>query len=85
MKKEVEALEEGVKVRFTGAVEKRRIVAMVENCRTGGCECMSEETKAKITGMAVRGEDGAVELELGGELATDEIEAALARSKVLNS
>jgi len=35
--------------------------------------------------MQVVGEDGAVELNLTGDVAKEEIEAALQRSKVLNS
>jgi hypothetical protein len=46
---------------------------------------MSDETKAKIKGMEVSGQDGDVALELSGELSTEEIEAALAKSKVLNT
>jgi len=57
---------------------------MVENCNTGACECMSDETKKKITNMQVKGKDGEVELELSGEIGKEEIEKALAKSKVLN-
>jgi hypothetical protein len=64
-------------------VKKEKIVLMVENCKTGKCECMSDETKAKIEAMEVRGEDGDVELALQGDIAKEEIEAALARSAVL--
>jgi hypothetical protein len=35
--------------------------------------------------MQVAGEDGAVELNLSGDVAKEEIEAALKKSKVLNS
>jgi hypothetical protein len=34
------------------------IIKMVENCATGQCECMSDETKKKITNMQVDGKDG---------------------------
>ncbi|WP_300369031.1 hypothetical protein [Hydrogenimonas sp.] len=84
MKKEVNATGNGVKIAFTGEVKKENIVKMVENCATGQCECMSDETKQKIRKMEVRGEDGAVELELTGDVAKKEIEAALKRSNVLN-
>jgi hypothetical protein len=57
---------------------------MVENCATGQCECMSDETKKKITNMQVDGKDGDVELNLTGDVKQEEIEAALAKSKVLN-
>ena len=84
MNKNVLKTGDGVKISFTGAVEKQNIVKMVENCATGQCECMSDETKKKITNMQVSGEDGNVELALSGDIAKEEIEAALAKSKVLN-
>lgn len=83
MKKEVTQIKNGVKINFTGAVQKRQIVQMVENCSTGKCACMSEETKKKITTMEVSGKDGNVKLQLGGDLSREEIETALKRSKVL--
>jgi hypothetical protein len=45
---------------------------------------MSDDTKAKIKGMDVSGADGDVSLDLSGEVSKEEIEAALARSKVIN-
>ncbi|MBA1420570.1 MAG: hypothetical protein FAF03_06855 [Epsilonproteobacteria bacterium] len=75
---------EGVKIAFTGEVEKQNIVKMVENCATGQCEGMSDETKAKITNMEVSGKDGEVNLNLSGDVSKEEIEAALAKSKVIN-
>jgi hypothetical protein len=85
MKKNVFKTTDGVKISFTGAVEKRNIVQMVENCQTGQCECMSDTTKAKIKGMDVSGSDGDVSLDLSGDVSSEEIEAALAKSKVINS
>lgn len=84
MKKEVNKVDSGVKISFMGEVKKQNIVTMVENCSTGKCECMSDETKAKITDMQVSGADGEVELSLSGDISTQEIEEALKRSKVLN-
>ena len=83
MNKNVFKTNQGVKISFTGAVEKQSIVKMVENCATGQCECMSDETKAKIQNMEVSGKDGDVALELSGDVSKEEIEAALAKSKVL--
>ena len=85
MKKNVLKTGDGVKISFTGAVEKQNIVKMVENCATGQCECMSNETKKKITNMQVSGEDGNVKLDLSGDVSKEEIEKALAKSKVLNN
>ena len=83
MKKNVFQTGQGVKISFSGAVAKEQIVKMVENCATGQCACMSDETKQKITNMQVEGKDGAVELKLTGDVAKEEIEKALAKSKVL--
>jgi len=84
MNKNVLQTNQGVKISFTGEVKKQNIVKMVENCATGQCECMSDETKAKIKNMEVSGTDGDVALELSGEVSKEEIEAALKRSKVIN-
>ena len=85
MNKNVSKTGEGVKIAFTGEVEKQNIVKMVENCATGQCECMSDATKAKITNMEVSGKDGEVNLDLSGDVTKEEIEAALAKSKVINT
>ncbi|WP_415405946.1 hypothetical protein ACLHDG_09270 [Sulfurovum sp. CS9] len=84
MNKNVFKTNEGVKISFTGTVEKQNIIKMVENCKTGSCECMTDETKKKINNMEVSGKDGEVNLNLSGDVSKEEIEAALARSKVLN-
>jgi len=84
MNKNVFKTGNGVKINFTGAVEKQNIVKMVENCATGACECISDETKAKISNMEVSGKDGNVALDLSGDISQEEIETALAKSKVLN-
>ena len=83
MKKEVTQLRSGVSIKFSGAVQKESIVKMVQNCKTGACECMSDDTKKKIKDMQVSGEDGEVLLSLSGEIQKEEIEAALAKSKAL--
>ncbi len=84
MKRVVKSIEKGVRVSFGEEVEKEKIVMMVQNCSTGKCECMSDETKRKIESMEVKGDDGSVELELTGEISEEEIESALNRSKLLN-
>jgi len=84
MNKSVNLTNNGVKISFSGEVKKQNIVTMVENCSTGKCECMSDETKKKIKGMEVSGKDGDVELQLSGDISKEEIEKALANSKVLN-
>ena len=84
IEKKVTKLSNGVKINFTGVVQKQNIIKMVENCATGNCECMSDETKAKVKDMKVTGNDGDVKLELSGDIDTKEIEAALEKSKVIN-
>ena len=84
MQKNVFKVGQGVKINFTGVVQKQQIVKMVENCATGKCECMSDATKKKISNMQVEGKDGDVELKLDGAVTKEEIEKALAKSKVLN-
>ena len=82
--KNVSKTTQGVKILFTGVVEKQNVIKMVENCATGQCECMSDETKKKIKDMKVTGKDGQVALDLVGDIAKEEIESALKKSKVLN-
>ncbi len=84
IKKDVSKTSSGVNIKFSGAVKKESVVKMVQNCKTGTCECMSDDTKKKIKDMQVSGEDGEVLLELSGEVEKSEIEAALAKSKVIN-
>jgi len=84
MEKNVFKTAKGAKIAFTGAVAKQQIITMVENCSTGNCECMSDETREKISNIEVDGEDGNVELKLTGDVSKEELEAALERSKVLN-
>jgi len=85
MKKNVFKTADGAKIAFTGGVAKQQIITMVENCATGSCACMSDETKEKISSMEVAGEDGNVELKLTGDVSKEELEEALERSKVLNN
>ena len=82
--KNVSKTAQGVKILFTGVVEKQNVIKMVENCAKGQCECMSDDTKKKIKDMKVTGNDGNVELDLVGDVAKKEIEEALKKSKVLN-
>lgn len=84
MNKNVLKTNTGVNITFTGSIQKQNVLKMVENCNAGACECMSTTTKAKIKDMKVTGEDGEVNLALTGNLSTQEIEEALAKSKVIN-
>lgn len=84
IKKDVKKTQSGVSIDFSGAIAKDTVFTMVQNCSTGKCECMSDETKAKVKDMVVSGEDGEVTLELKGDVSKEEIEKALSRSKVVN-
>lgn len=84
MHRNVQKIDNGINITFTGTVQKQKIINMVENCNTGNCDCMSNATKTKITNMQVSGSDGEVNLALSGDLTTQEIEEALAKSKVIN-
>lgn len=84
MQKKVNSLKNGVNISFIGAVKKENIVTMVQNCQSGKCECMSDETKKKINNIEVSGNDGDVNLTLSGAILKEEIEEALAKSKVIN-
>lgn len=82
-KAEVTKQNGGVKVTFTGAIEKQNVVSMVQRCQSGQCDCMSEENKKKMTGLEVSGEDGNVELKISGDLETADIEAAMEKSPLI--
>ncbi|NPA66511.1 MAG: hypothetical protein GXO11_06480 [Epsilonproteobacteria bacterium] len=85
IRKDVQKTQDGVSIDFSGAIAKETVFTMVQNCAEGKCECMSDETKQKVTDMVVSGEDGSVNLELKGEITQEEIEEALKRSKVISS
>ena len=83
MNKNISKTKTGVKISFTGFVQKEQIDKMIENCAKGKCECMSDETKAKIEAMEVSGKDGDVQLELKGDMSENEIKLALEKSKFI--
>jgi len=74
----------GIKVAFSGSVEKQNVVSMVQRCQGGQCDCMSDESKKKIEGLEVSGEDGNVSLTIKGDVDVEEIKAALKKSPLLN-
>ena len=85
MQRKVDTIKDGVKISFLGEVKKANIVSMVQNCQSGGCECMSDATKQKIKDIQISGEDGNVNLTLSGDILKEEIEEALAKSKVIDN
>jgi len=74
----------GIRVAFSGAIEKQNVVSMVQRCQGGQCDCMSGDAKKKIEGLEVSGEDGNVTLSIKGDLDVEEIEAALKKSPLIN-
>ncbi len=75
---------DGVSVKLTGFVTKEQVEAMVGNCKSGGCECMSDTTKGKIEDIQISGKDGEVTLAISGNIGKEEIQEALSKSKILN-
>ncbi len=77
-------LENGVKISFSGDIEKQNVVEMVQRCQTGQCDCMSDESKQKIEGMEVSGENGNIKLSIKGDLDIEEIREAISKSPLIN-
>ncbi len=82
-KANVTAQRNGVKITFSGVVQKQNVVEMVERCQTGKCDCMSDESKEKIKDMSISGEDGNVELNIEGDLDVKEIQEAVSKSPLI--
>ncbi len=81
---EVMRTEGGVRVEITSREQgvDQAVAAMVENCSQGKCNCMTEETKKKITSMEFQKVDGRAAIAIQGTVSVDEIKAAMERSKV---
>ena len=82
-KASVTAYRDGVKIKFSGAVEKKNIVEMVERCQTGQCDCMSDESKEKIEGMDIIDINGNIELNIKGDIDANEIKIAVSKSPLI--
>ncbi len=79
---QVKAIEEGVVIEVVDeSADTDKIKEVVENCQTGKCDCMSEETKAKVTFMDFRIENGKPVIEIKGDVSEEEIKEAVNRSK----
>lgn len=83
-KADVTKLNDGVKITFSVNVAKQNVVEMVQRCQSGKCDCMSDESKAKIASLEVSGEDGNVELEITGDLSADEVKTAVSKSPLIH-
>jgi len=84
IKRDVQTTNKGVGINFSTGIKKNNIVSMVENCSTGKCDCMSDDTKRKINKIEVLGEDDNVYLDLSGTISKEEIEEALKKSTMLH-
>ncbi len=79
---QVKSTEEGVIIEVIDAtVDTEKVKEVVENCQTGKCDCMSEETKAKVTFMDFKVENGKPVIEIKGAVSEEEIKKAINRSK----
>lgn len=79
----VTSYEDGVKIKFSGAVKKKSVIEMVEKCKTGKCDCMSDESKEKIKDMDITGADGNIELKISGNIDIEEIKTAVSKSPLI--
>ncbi|WP_293448303.1 hypothetical protein [Persephonella sp.] len=79
---QVRSTEEGVIIEVIDkTVDAEKVKEVVENCQTGKCDCMSEETKTKVTFMDFKIEDGKPVIEIKGEVSEEEIKEAVKKSK----
>ena len=77
----VSQTETGVTIELNTENEKA-VQKMMQNCSEGKCECMSQETKNKITTMQLLNSDNSLAIDIKGFVTKEEIEAALLKSKV---
>lgn len=69
----VQVVDEGI------ALEK--VEEIVNNCKTGQCDCMSEATKQKVEFIHVKLIGGKPAIEIKGDVSKQEIEEAISKSK----
>lgn len=78
IQKNVFKTQDGVNIKFTGSVEKKNVVSMIESCSAGECDCDCDpEMFKRIEDMSVSGEDGDVTIGLKGDISADEISHAV--------
>lgn len=79
---EVREKEDGVIVQVVEeSVSIAKVEEIVENCKTGRCDCMTESTKQKVEFIQVKLVDNKPAIEIKGKVSKEEIEEALSRSK----
>ncbi|ABB44335.1 hypothetical protein Suden_1057 [Sulfurimonas denitrificans DSM 1251] len=79
-KTDVTSYENGVSIKFSSTIKKNTVIEMVKKCKTGKCDCMSDESKQKIKDMDITGSDGNMELKISGNLDVEEIKKAISKS-----
>jgi hypothetical protein len=80
---EVKQTQEGVKIDIVEDVDPSKVEQIVENCKAGRCECMSDEMKAKVSFMNFKKENGKLSIEIKGNVTKDDIKASMEKSKVI--
>lgn len=73
--------QEGVKIEIKESVNLEGIKEIVDNCKTGKCDCMSQEVKAKVSFMDFRVENGKPVIEIKGDVKEEDIRQALEKSQ----
>lgn len=80
---EIRETEKGVVIEVVDEnVDTNKIGEVVERCKTGKCECMSEELKKKVSFMDFRIQDGKPIIEINGEITKEDIKSAMEKSDV---
>ncbi|WP_028949898.1 hypothetical protein [Sulfurihydrogenibium subterraneum] len=73
--------EEGIKIQVQENVNIEDVKEIVDNCKTGKCDCMSQEIKAKISFMNFRVENGKPVIEIRGDVKEEDISQAMEKSQ----
>ena len=73
--------QEGAKIEVKESVNVEGVKEIVDNCKTGKCDCMSQEIKAKVSFMDFRVENGKPVIEIKGDIKEEDIRQALEKSQ----
>ena len=73
--------EEGIKIQVQENVNIEDVKEIVDNCKTGKCDCMSQEIKAKVSFMDFRVENGKPVIEIRGDVKEEDISQAMEKSQ----
>lgn len=74
--------EDGVVVQVVeGNVCLEKVQEIVESCKTGKCDCMSDATKQKVEFIQVKLIGGKPAIEIKGDIRQEEIQEAISKSK----